>query len=242
MNEFSKFKMSDMIELGSKLRRLGQGAKSLEETAQRIVHSLFDSLILGTAPGEKAFTLVRFFKTHSYGNLPAELQKSASGILGNHPASPEMKCLTLLATVGENPAWNSRKDSTGHKAIPLPSEKIVVQFPMISQLVNQFGLKVSEILKPTPDLIMELEQKAYNVFHVPTALGSPFIPAQDNFVVPYKVKSVLGFGGMFPSGDLFAIIMFGKVPVSHESAELFKTLALSVKMAVLPFINGVIFS
>ena len=57
-----------------------------------------------------------------------------------------MQCLTLMATVGENPEWNSRKNSAGHKAIPLPSAEFVAQIPMIAQLIGQFGLDPSMVV------------------------------------------------------------------------------------------------
>ncbi len=85
---------------------------------------------------------------------------------------------------------------------------------------------------------MELDDTTFNVFYVPQALGSPHIPAQHDFVVPYGVESVLGFGGMLPTGDLFAVVLFSRVPVPADTAELFASLALSVKVAVLPFAHG----
>jgi two-component system, NtrC family, sensor kinase len=72
-----------------------------------------------------------------------------------------------------------------------------------------------------------------NVSHVPTALGSVYIPVQEDFVIPYGIESALGFGGMLPSGNLFATIMFPKILISHDIADLFQPLALNVKIAVL---------
>ncbi len=46
---------------------------------------------------------------------------------------------------------------------------------------------------------------------------------------------MLGFGGMLPMGDIFVVIVFSKVRIPRETAELFRTLALNVKMAALPF-------
>jgi hypothetical protein len=83
-------------------------------------------------------------------------------------------------------------------------------------------------------------QKTYNVFLVQEALGSPYIPAQQEFVVPYGIKSVMGFGGMLPLLDIFVIIMFLKASISREVADLFKNLSLNVKLAVLPFENVVL--
>jgi len=56
--------------------------------------------------------------------------------------------------------------------------------------------------------------------------------------VPFGIRSVIGFGGMLPSGNLFAVILFTKVPIPRETADLFRPLALSVKLAILPFDSG----
>jgi hypothetical protein len=60
-------------------------------------------------------------------------------------------------------------------------------------------------------------------------------------VIPYGIRSVLGFGGILHTGDLFAVIIFSKVPIVRNTAELFKTLALNVKIALLPFAAGPVF-
>ena len=82
----------------------------------------------------------------------------------------------------------------------------------------------------------------YNVFYVADALGSPYIPAQKSFVIPFNIKSVIGFRGLLPSGNMFVVLMFFKVKVPRETIDLLKPLALSVKMALLPFNQGKIFS
>ncbi len=74
------------------------------------------------------------------------------------------------------------------------------------------------------------------------AAGSPFVPAQRDFVVPFGIRSVLGFGGMLPDGNLIATTMFPKVRLPREKADMFKTLSLSAKLAVLPFMDGTIFA
>jgi hypothetical protein len=232
--------LKDMTLCGAALRRLGSDARSMEEAASRTVRFLYDTLVNG-ATGERACTLVRCFKTHSFGELDAPLQGLARGALGTEPASPEMPCLTLLGTAGDLPEWNSRRASLGHQVIPLPSAEGVARIPMIAQLITQLGLEVSSVLKPDPHVVVDLQQKSFNVFHVPTALESPYIPAQDDFVVPFGVRSVLGFGGVLPQGDLFAVIMFARILLSQETAEMFKPLALSAKLAILPFANGPLF-
>ncbi len=231
MYDIASFSQSDAAQCGSVLRSIGSGAGSVEEAANKIVQHLYGELA-GASPGEKACALVRFYKTHAYGELDEDLQKFADGVLGRPPDVKAVKCLTLLGTVGDNADWNSRKNSNGHKAIPLPSEKVIAQIPMISQLIKQFGLEASSLIRPDPSLLVDMQQKTYNVFHVADAKGSPYIPAQEDFVVPYGIKSVVGFGGVLASGNLFAVIMFCKVSVPRAAADSFKALALDVKTAV----------
>jgi hypothetical protein len=242
MFDLTSFTLSNMIDCTSAVRSLGKGATSMEQVAERIVRYLYDNLI-EQKTGAKACALVRLFKTHPYGELDQELAAFARGLLGSQAQVPTAtKCLILLATVGDKPEWNTRVASVGHQAIPLPSEQVVAQIPMISHLIRQFGLDVRTVLEPEAKLILEMDQKSFNVFHVAEARGSPYIPAQDGFVLPCGIRSVLGFGGMLPSGDLFATILFTKIPVARETGDLFKTLALGAKMALLPFVRGPVFA
>jgi hypothetical protein len=149
-----------------------------------------------------------------------------------------MKCLVLLATAGDEPQWNDRHSSQGHQAIPLPSDQVVAKLPMVAQLVQQFGLQISDVVQPSPELLVKFGQSSFNVFHVAEAEGSEYVPAQDEFVRPYGIRSVLGFGGMLPPADLFAVILFSRIPIRRETATLFQTVALNAKLAVLPFASG----
>jgi two-component system NtrC family sensor kinase len=149
--------------------------------------------------------------------------------------SPATKCLTLIASAGDLPAWNSRHTSACHRAIPLTSPEMLARFPMISELIDQLGVRPEEVAGPSPQLAEEPTRKGYNVFYVEEAAGSPSVPAQLDFVQPFGVRSVLGFGGVLPGGDLFAVVLFARVPVPKETPNLFKPLALNVTLAALPF-------
>src|SRR6266852_652363 len=120
MYDLTKFTLRDMTECGAALRNLSVGAGSMEEVANKIVRYLYDYLI-DRQTGEKSCALVRFYKTHPFSELDEALQRFALDVLGSQLASPSMKCLTLMATVGVKPAWHARQTSAGHQAIPLPS-------------------------------------------------------------------------------------------------------------------------
>jgi two-component system NtrC family sensor kinase len=228
--------LGQMTQIGADIRRLGEEGLSMEETAGRIVRYLRGTLIAGPH-GILLCSLVRLFKTHSYSNLSPDLQESARAILSGHEPFPEMKCLTLLATAGDLPEWNRREASVDHKAIPLPSEAFVARFPMISQLINQFGLETSAFLRPRPEILVNVEEQKFNVFHIANAEGSPYVPAQEDFVVPFGIKSVLGFGSLLPSGSMFAVIMFSRFRVSASTANMLAPISLSTKLALLPVVD-----
>lgn len=240
MYSLTQFTLAHMTECGAALRKLGVGADSMEEVADRMTRYFYEQF-LDSETGQTAFALVRCFKTHAYGDLDAKLQHFADQVLGSAPARSDMKCLTLLATAGDQPDWNDRSASIAHQAIPLASEHMVAQAPMISQLIHQLGLTINNVLSPNPELLVNLQERTYNVFHIPEAEGSSHIPAQAEFVRPFQIKSVVGFGSMLPSGHLVAIILFSKLPIPRDLAELFKPLALNVKMAVLPFDQNAVF-
>lgn len=238
--DLTKFDLGDMLKCSLRLRETASGAPTLEASAQRVCRFLYDELY-GTG-GQRACALVRCYKTHAYGSLDPDLQSFAREALGSVPPRSTMKVLTLMATVGQSAGWNSRHLSRGHKAVPLPSPEIVEKAPMISQLIKELGLELSYVVQPSPDIVKELAGKKHGVFHVEHALGSPYIPAQQEFVVRFGIKSVLGFGGMMATGDLFAVILFATVHVPASAAERFKSLALDVKSAFSRFNDRTVFN
>jgi hypothetical protein len=225
--DLTKFGLGEMLNCSPRLRETVTGAPTFEMAAQRACRFLYDEL--RDADGERQCALVRCYKTNAFGSLEPDLQDFARTAMGFRQPWATMKCLTLMATVGETAAWNSRHQSRGHRAIPLPSPEIVEKAPMIAQLIKEFGLELSNVLQPSPDVVRELAGKKHGVFHVENALDSPYIPAQQEFVVRFGIRSVLGFGGLLMNGDLFAVILFATVQVSPGSADRFRTLALDVR-------------
>ncbi|MDB4951480.1 MAG: hypothetical protein JWM27_4129 [Gemmatimonadetes bacterium] len=227
------FDLGDMLRCGLQARRACEGAGSMEEAAQALVRYFREEAV--GADGQPECALVRFYKTHPYGILEPEQQAFAQRAMGERQPWDEMKCLVLLATAGDQPQWNARRSSSGHQAIPLPSAQIVEQAPMIAELIRQMGLDIESVVSPRPELLRGVEGKTYNVFYVPEALGSPYIPAQDDFVRPHRIRSVVGFGGLLSGGELFAVILFSRVEVPQESAARFRNIALDLKLAVSAF-------
>ena len=230
MYSLARFSLREMIECSAALRRLGRESSTLREAADRVVRYLFAHLG-DAATGRRDCVLVRCFKTCSYQSLDPDTQALAREKIGDMTPDPDTKCFTLIASAGVQPEWNRVENSRRYRAIPLVSPAFVRQLPMFSQLLHQFGVSLETAVSPERDFLVDLEETTYNVFFVPTAAGSPYVPVQEEFVRKHGIESVLCFGGLLSPKDLFAVILFSRIPIDRETANLCKSLALGVKVS-----------
>jgi hypothetical protein len=107
--------------------------------------------------------------------------------------------------------------------------------PMIMRLIEDMGVDIESLVSAAEPPARAAEARTYDVFHVEQALGSPFIPAQRDFVQPYRIASVVGFGGLLRSGELFAVILFSRDTIPARSAARFRTIALDVRSSLFSF-------
>jgi len=248
MFSIETFSLQDMTDLSAEIRELGAGARTQEAVADRIVKHLYESFTLKKS-SEKAFALARFFISMPFRDLEPRLKRFVEGRREDrHDIRPDTRCLTLLATHGERSEWCERSKSTKHRAIPIDSPDLATELPMIVLLCKQFCFEsnnIADVLLSHPErqpqaipvadseVVMDQDQATFNVFFVQEALDSPYIYAQDDFVKPYGIHSVLGYGGILSAGQIFAVILFCRATIKREVAQRFKPLALSTKNALL---------
>lgn len=232
--DVTDFTVGAMLRAGVAIRRVVRGAETLEDAAEVVVRFLYEHCV-DNATGERTSALVRFYKTHPFGQLEPELQEFASAQLQGAVPDPEMRCLTLMATAGDQPEWNSRQASRGHRAIALPSAERIRSAPMIFRLIEDLGIDVDSVVAGAAPQTRGSDARTYDVFHVEDALGSPYIPAQRDFVVAHRIASVVGFGGLLRSGELFAVIIFSRARIPARSAARFRTIALDVRSSLFSF-------
>jgi hypothetical protein len=221
-----------MLRTGIALRRTLRDCPTLESAADSVVRYFYDHCV-NSRTGARSCPLVRFYKTHPLGSLEPELRTLASDQMEDATPDDTMRCLVLLGTAGDEPAWNSRHLSRAHRIIPLPSAKIVREAPMIARLLEDLGVDLESLAEPRAEAPVS-EARTYDVFHVEDALGSPAIPAQSEFVIPHAIRSVVGFGGVLRSGELFAVVLFSRAHIPFASAQRFRTLALDIRSALFP--------
>jgi hypothetical protein len=241
MYDLTRFTEHDCAHLRQTvLARIGTGATSMEALANQLVQAFYTQF-RDPVTDAPVYALIRCYITQRVDKLDSRLQALAGTALGRRP-SPTMKCLVLLATAGDRPEWNDRTRSMRHQVIPLPSEEMILRFPMIAQMLQQFGFKLSAVAAGNPADLHMPEKRMHNVFYVSDAVGSPYIPAQQKFVLPYGIKSVIGMGGILPYGDVFAVILFSKVAVAETITKPFGALAIDIKGALVPFAGKTVFT
>jgi hypothetical protein len=223
--------LTNIFELSQFIKDNCKGFSSLEETAQELINIFYQTFI--TDSGNSTFALSRFFKSCTYDELPEDLKIYIQYQEGKEKIPPQNKYLTLLGTSGELNEWKCRRDSKGHQALPLYDSFIVDELPMLSALFSQIGFTIVDTGKTDKEIILNKEDHDFGIFCVEKAGGSTLIPKQTEFVEPFGIKSVLGFGGYYKTDHIYAVIIFSKVEISKETAKLFLSLNPAIKSITL---------
>ncbi len=234
------FTSKDLAKCSLVLRHLGKNSASMQESSQKIVDYIYEHFY-DSETEQNSCALVRLFKTHPYGALEDSLQASARCLIKDTLPVAEMKCWTLLAAAGKEPHSNYSLVNK-NIVIPLVNQEFVAEMPGISELILRLGLDIPTVLGMDREKMLESEHKLLNAFYISNAKDSPFIAEQDSLVIPYGIKSVLGIGGLLPSGSLFVVMIFLKIQIPQNMAEILKNLALAIKTSLLPFDGEVSFN
>ncbi len=205
--------LADMYACSTELRSFAQKGSDSDDIARQVVSYFFDRLV--ASDSGRQCVMVRLFRTHA-------------GADGN--------ALSLRATRGVEPAWNDPAASKNHRHISLESKLLESQMPMVRALLTQLG-EPAKLISDAPSEPMD-RMPMFDVFHVEHAPGSPFVTAQRDFVEPYGVKSILGFGGALSTSELFIVVLFANVSIPKTTAQLFRTLAPSIGLALLTNDDG----
>jgi hypothetical protein len=191
--------------------------RSFEDAATVCVRAIYDGF--GQQNNTRSFALVRIYRLCRHGELLPELQAISD------PSVAEW--MALMGTAGSQPAWCDRRTSNAHKAIRAVGEN---RSPMLTAAFNQLGFgnvaQADKMKAVTPTLIRGGWFTSY--FHVPRAFGSPFIPAQREFVEPYRIESAVGIGCRFASKALYLGVCFSTIGIDEAAARKFAVISLYI--------------
>ena len=224
--DLGRFALGDLSRMASTLRNLGEGTGNLQAFADRVCRYLYDHLL--DEAGQRQTLLVRFYATLAYDELPVT-DRDGAGPAPQPQPEPDATCITLLATVGDQPAWNDRLASRGAQTQLLTDAAQIHGLPTLNAIVEQLGIEASALLVRRNRLRNAKDDKHYGVFHVADRTEDAADPAH-GFYEHYGVRSQLGFGGMLPNGGVFGILVFSRVCLPEESAHKWETLAHSIAL------------
>jgi hypothetical protein len=230
MYRLDEFKLTDMAACSADIRQLGLGSDSFEEAAEKIISYFYTHFC--NEQGEPAVSLARVFKTVRFNGLDEDLRRYAQS---NFENVSDTRFLALMASKGELSNWNDRRLSKSHRLIPVSDREALRQkTPMIAALIDEYDSvgEPAQSAHSSYSYILQPDQKRFNVFYVPDASSCTLIGDHD-FVKQFGIKSVLGFGGMLNSNSSFWIVMFCRVFVPKEMAQMFNPLCLSAKNALI---------
>jgi hypothetical protein len=181
------------------------GGKTLQQAAEALINNVHREL-------ERSLALARVFVTAPYGTLPEFHKSFAANLAESNDVADQLRdetaTLSLLATRGKENPWNDVKQSNGHVAIPLISGEFVGAIPMLSKLLQEFGVGAGLV---TGGVTITKAESAMRSFFVPDASSAidahqrKIIPSQD-FVGQYEVGSVFGIGGPYWEGSNHVLV------------------------------------
>jgi len=219
----AEFSLADMVSCGNAIRSLLATLDEGQSYSDAVVRYLYDHIV--DSEGKPAFCLIRTFLLHPYDSLTPKQQEKAIQIYPSLTANSP--CLTLEATFGDETHWRDVADSKGHQVIPLPTNEAMLEMPMVAEMVR--SLKFAPFDSGGENSAVD----EHGVLHVNEAVGSKFIPAQEEFVKPYKVESVVGFGKTLPDQSMFAVLCFSRLPISRDVADMMSHIGQCVKIGLI---------
>jgi hypothetical protein len=229
---FSTATDDDYRELGNRLNDVADEQHSQEDACQVVTEMLYKTF-------KPEIALARIYRLAPVDWLPGNLQDSL--------ARRDDTALVLMGTYGVEDAWRSRHQSRNHQVVSLKRVAAEREVPMMVETLEQLGLDLG-ILYETGDLMQATvnPQGIGTPVYIPNVVGSEFVPDQKQFVEPYSVQSLIGFGGLFRDFDdglsLYFVVVFTRVPIDENELAGFLQLQPWVGTSVAPRENVSMFN
>lgn len=182
--------------------------QTFDQAAQAIVERIYQTF--RTEEGRSIFALLRIFRLSRPNEVPSAWSISTQ---------PTDVLLSLAGSCGDEPAWCNPHQSQRHKVVSVS----VNATPMMQEAFRQLGIQPQ--LGRQGEAVRQIMSADLRRFYEPEALGSPFIPDQETFVKPYGIRSVVGIGSQFASGNAYILIGFSKLFISDAQSLNFTALA-----------------
>ena len=225
MPSFSAMTPDGVRALFDEIKRRVRGHACVADASQQVADVLYEHVAEGAV-------LARVFATVEFAHLPAAERDFVLGLLAGKglaptAVTPKTPVLCLLGTRGDDPAWNRRELSRGHRAIPLLGTDFVASIPMVARMLKELGVAIQGLDGGAGRLSSRVLGSLSSIFYVEDAAearGRNIIGDQE-FVRTHGVRSVFGSGGAFMMELSMAVILvFAREHVPRAAAERFAPL------------------
>ncbi len=211
--DLSEIRIGQPEELVAQVNARLRACLTVEEACGLFARELYERCTVGAEP---SLVLSRIYLTLPFQRLPRALREQAEARSGALIA-PAETFLALVGTHGAAPEWCDVRSSVGHSAIRL-DRKTIDSAPMLARCFEQMGLDLDAVGRVEPGIHLESVGRSFGLFHVLHARGSPFVPAQADFVEPHGVESVLGCGTVLLDGAVSIWIGFSRHVIGPDQA------------------------
>ena len=228
MAVLDRFGVDDLVALGADLRSLGDGDRSMEEVAGRVVELLRDRLLADD--GRPSCITVRLYKTHPLRRLPDD--RRALALEAAPDAQPDTTCITLL---GRADAVPLPVGGPAERVRPLTAEAFT-SGSVVVRLLQELGVDEASVLDPKQALAMQMQHRELNVFVIHDFPDTELMDegVRDGLRA-LGVRDLFTLGGILPSGDLFLLLAFTRSAIDERVADLLRSLGTAVKVPLIPF-------
>lgn len=232
------FSIGDMLDCSAVLRRAGADADSMEAVAQDTARWLRDNLV--DDDGEPALALVRLLATVAYRDLPPALARRAVELDPTVAGQPDRRCAVLLGSCGVRPEWDEVDSSVHHRVIPLPVGA-GGDAGELRTLVGAIGFDPARLSTDSRTPAGDRAGAPFRLLYMSADIAD-HPSAAGRFLIDNDVRSVLTFGNTLADGSPFAVLLLSTVPLDQDMAELFSTIGVSIRLALLPFTRSRVFA
>lgn len=208
-----------------------RGSPTIVEAANRFLGVFTDEF--------SSIALARLFLVVPYSSLPREEAVFAEAIarqFGGASLRPETPVLSLVGTRGAEAAWNDRKRSKGHLAIPLLDKKFVEGAPMIAQLLADLEIDLAALGDGRPIASRRMLGGHNQRFYVADAEAAQddrgrYVIADQAFVATNAIRTVFGMAGAYADGVLAVAIIFSRERLDELAVDRFPSFISHFKMS-----------
>jgi hypothetical protein len=232
------YTLGDVNSLRERVHGALEGCASLREAAQECASAVYED-------HQESVALVRLYATVPVRQLPPADRSFVSALAASGGAAAALTentpVLSLLGTRGDEPDWDDRQKSKGHRGIPLVASSFVEAIPMVSRLMHDMGIGVGWLDTHDTKIVVKSLGRIAGVFYVRDAATGVddhdrlIVPAQD-FVRSYGVKTVFGLGGSYLNGTCVILILFTRELMEREEVEKFMPLVNTIKSATMSLV------